>query len=144
MFRFDRKQQNSVIILQLKKKKKLSITRRKQKSLKCSQSSSVAQWCPTFCYPMYCSMPHFPVHHQPLELAQLMSIELVMPSNHLILCRPLLLLPSIFPSIRVLSKESVLPIRCQKFWSFRFSISWGPAPVGSRDSLRMTALAIKG
>ena len=52
-----------------------------------------------------------------------MSIELVMPSNHLILCRPLLLLPSIFPSIRVLSNESVFCIRWPKYWSFSFSIS---------------------
>ena len=52
-----------------------------------------------------------------------MSIEPMMPSNHLILCRPLLLLPSIFPSIRVFSNESVLPIRWQKYWSFSFSIS---------------------
>ena len=53
---------------------------------------------------------------------KLMSIELVMPSNHLILC-PLFLLPSIFPSIRVFSNESVLPIRWPKYWSFSFSIS---------------------
>ena len=52
-----------------------------------------------------------------------MSIELVMPSNHVILCRPLLLLPSIFPSIRVFSNESVLHIRWLKYWSFSFSIS---------------------
>ena len=52
-----------------------------------------------------------------------MSIELVMPSNHLILCLPLLLLPSIFPSIRVFSNESVLHIRCPKYWSFSFNIS---------------------
>ena len=52
-----------------------------------------------------------------------MSIESVMPSNHLILCRPLLLLPSIFPSLRVLSNESVLHIRWPKCWSFNFSIS---------------------
>uniref|UniRef100_A0AC11ESE5 Uncharacterized protein n=1 Tax=Ovis aries TaxID=9940 RepID=A0AC11ESE5_SHEEP len=52
-----------------------------------------------------------------------MSIELVMPSNHLILCHPLLLLPSIFPSIRVFSSESVLRIRWPKYWSFSFSIS---------------------
>ena len=52
-----------------------------------------------------------------------MSIELVIPSNHLILCRPLLLLPSIFPSIRVFSNESVLCIRWPKYWSFSFSIS---------------------
>ena len=52
-----------------------------------------------------------------------MSIESVMPSNHLILCHPLLLSPSIFPSIRVFSNESVLPIRWPKYWSFSFSIS---------------------
>src|SRR5574341_719551 len=52
-----------------------------------------------------------------------MSIQSVMPSNHLILCRPLLLPPSIFPSIRVFSNESVLPIRWPKYWSFSFSIS---------------------
>ena len=52
-----------------------------------------------------------------------MSIELVMPSNHLILCRPLLLLPPIFPSIRVFSNESVLRIRWPKYWSFSFNIS---------------------
>ena len=57
------------------------------------------------------------------SLLKLMSIELVMPSNHLILCRPLLLLPSFFPSIRVFSNESVLPIRRLKYWSFSFSIS---------------------
>ena len=57
------------------------------------------------------------------SLLKLMSIELVMPSNHLILCRPLLLLPSIFPSIRVFSNESVLPIRWPQYWSFSFGIS---------------------
>ena len=54
---------------------------------------------------------------------KLMSIESVMPSNHLVLCRPLLLLPSIFPSIRVFSNDSALLIRCSKYWSFSFSIS---------------------
>ena len=56
-------------------------------------------------------------------LLKLMSIESVMPSNHLILCRPLLLPPSIFPSVRVFSDESVLRIRWPKYWSFSFSIS---------------------
>ena len=55
------------------------------------------------------------------SLLKLMSIESVMPSNHLILCRPFLLLPSIFPSLRVFSDESVLHIRCPKYWSFSFS-----------------------
>ena len=62
------------------------------------QFSSVVQSCPALCDTMDCSMPGFPVHHQLQSLLNLMSIELVMPSNHLILCCPLLLLPSIFPS----------------------------------------------
>ena len=57
------------------------------------------------------------------SLLKLMSIELVMPFNHIILCHPLLLLPSIFPSIRVFSNESVLHIRWPKYWSFSFNIS---------------------
>ena len=57
------------------------------------------------------------------SLLKLVSIELVIPSNHLILCHPLLLLPSIFPNIRVFSNESILPIRWTKYWSFSFNIS---------------------
>ena len=87
------------------------------------QFNSVSQSCPTLCDPMDCSMPGLPVHHQLLSLLKLMSIELVMPSNHLILCCPLLLLPSIFSSIRVFSNESVLCIRWPKYWHFSFSIS---------------------
>ena len=68
-------------------------------------------------------MPGFPVHHDLQRLLKLMSIESVMPSNHLILCHPLLLQPSIFPSIRVFSNESVLHVRWPKYWSFSFSIS---------------------
>ena len=68
-------------------------------------------------------MPGLPVHHQLPCLPKLMSIESVMPSNHLILCHPLLLLPSIFPSIRVFSNESTLRIRWPKYWSFSFNIS---------------------
>ena len=88
-----------------------------------NQFSSVAQSCPTL-------MTTWPATHQASlsitnsqGLLKLMSIEAVMPSNHLILCRPLLLLPPIFPSIRVFSKESVLHIRWPKDWSFSFSIS---------------------
>ena len=73
--------------------------------------------------PMDCSTPGFLVHHQLPELAQFMSIKLVLPSNHLILSCPLLLLPSIFPSIRVISNESVLWITWPKYWRFSFSIS---------------------
>ena len=75
------------------------------------------------CDPMDCSMPGLPVHHQLWSLLKLMSIESVMPSNHLILCCPLLLLPSIMPSIRVFSNELVLHIRRPKYWSFSFSMS---------------------
>ena len=73
--------------------------------------------------------PHGSQHQASLSITnsqsslKLMSIESVMPSNHLILCYPLLLLPSIFPSIRVFSNESVLHIRWSKYWSFSFSIS---------------------
>ena len=85
--------------------------------------SSVAQSCPTLCDPMGCRMPGFPVHHQLRSLLKLMSIKSLMPSNHLILCQPLLLLPPVFPSIRVFSSESVLSVRWPKYWSFSFSIS---------------------
>ena len=88
-----------------------------------SQFSSVAQLCPTLCEPMDRSMPGLPVHHKLPEFAKLMSIESVMPSNHSNLCHPLLLLPSIFPNIRVFSNESVLCIRWPKCWSFSFNIS---------------------
>ena len=84
--------------------------------------SSVAQLCLTLWNPMDCSMPGFPVHHQLQSLLKLMSIELVMPSNYLILCHHLLL-PSIFPSFKIFYNESVLHIRWPKYWSFRFSIS---------------------
>ena len=88
------------------------------------QFHSVTQSCPTHYDPMNCSTPGLPVHHQLLESTlKPMSIESVMPFNHLILCRPLLLLPSILPSIRVFSNESVLHIRWQKYWSFSFNIS---------------------
>ena len=83
----------------------------------------VAKSCSTLCNPMNCRKPGLPVLHNFPEFAQLMSIELVMSSNHLILCHPLLLLPSIFLSIRVYSNESALCIRWPKYWSFSFSIS---------------------
>ena len=88
-----------------------------------AQFSSVTQSCPTLCDPMNHSTPGLPVHQKLPEFTQLKSIELVMPSNHLILCHPLLLLPSIFPSIRVFFKESVLHIRWPKYQSFSFNIS---------------------
>ena len=75
------------------------------------------------CDPMDCSTPGFPVLHQASQsLLKLMSTELMMPSNHLILCHPLLFLPSIFPSISVFSYELALCIRWPNYWSFSFSI----------------------
>ena len=87
------------------------------------QFGSVAQLCLTLCNPMNCSTPGLPVHHQHWSLPKLMSVKSVMSSNHLILCRPLVLLSSIFPSVRVFSNESALHIRWPKYWSFSFNIS---------------------
>ena len=89
------------------------------------QFSSVTQSCPTLWNPMDCSMPGVAVLHQARSLGKLMSIELVIPSNRLILCHPLFLLPSIFPSNRVFSNESVLHISWPKYWRFNFRI--GPS-----------------
>ena len=86
------------------------------------QFSSVAQSCLTLCDPMNHSTPGLPVYHHSWSPPKPMSIESVMPSNHLILCRLLLLLPSIPPSIRVFSNESTLHMRWPKYWSFSFSI----------------------
>ena len=86
------------------------------------QFSSVTQLCPTLCNPVNHSMPGIPVHHQFPESTQT-HVHWVMPSNHSILCHPLLPLPSIFPSIRVFSNESALSIRWPKYWSFSFSVS---------------------
>ena len=85
--------------------------------------SSVAQSCLTLCDPMNRSMPGLPVHYQLRSSLRLTYIKSVMPSSHLILCRPLLLLPPIPPSIRVFSNESTLHMRWPKYWSFSFSIS---------------------
>ena len=84
------------------------------------QFSSVAQLCPTLYDYMDCSTPGFT---NCWSLTQLMSIESVMPSNHLILCHLLLLLPPVFPSIRIFSNESALRMWWPKYWSFSFSIS---------------------
>ena len=88
-----------------------------------NQLSSVAQSCQSLCDPMDCSLPGFPVHHQLPELAQTHVHRLgdaIQPSHPLF---SLLIQPSIFPSTRVFSNESVLDIRWPKFWSFSFSIS---------------------
>ena len=83
--------------------------------------SSVTQSCRTLCNPIDCSIPGFPVHHE--NLLKLMTIESVMPSHNLILCCPLLIPPSISPSIRVFSNELALHIRWPNYRSFSFSIS---------------------
>ena len=88
----------------------------------CCCCSLVAKSCPIL-RPMDCSTPGFPVAHYRPELAQTDSTESVMPSNHLILYHPLLLPPSIFPSIRVFSNELMLCLSWPKYWSFSFSIS---------------------
>ena len=97
-------------------------------NLNAVQFSSVAQSCPTLCDPMNRSTPGLLVHHQLQEFTQTHihrvgdAIQSVMPSSHLILCRPLLLLPPIPPSIRVFPNESTLCIRWPKYWSFSFSV----------------------
>ena len=85
--------------------------------------SSVAQSCPTLCNSMNCSTQASLSITNSGSPPKPMSLDSMMPSNHLILCHPLLLLPSIFPSIRVFSNESALRIRWPKYWSFSFSIS---------------------
>ena len=86
-------------------------------------SCSMTQSRLTLCNPMDYSTPGFPVLNHFPESSKLMSIQSMMPSNHLIFCSPLLLLPSIFSSIRVFSSELALGIRWPKYWSFSFSIS---------------------
>ena len=88
------------------------------------QFSSVTQSCPALCNPWTAAChASLSIITNPQSLHKPMSIESVIPSSHLILCQPLLLLPSIFPSISVFSNESVLCIRWPKYWSFSFNIS---------------------
>ena len=94
-------------------------------SIRSVQFSSVTQSCPTLCDPVDYSTPVSLSFTNFRSVLKLMSIEWVMPSNHLILCRPLLLPASIFPSIRVFSNESVFRTRWPKDWSFSFGI--GPS-----------------
>ena len=77
----------------------------------------------SLCDPMDCSTPGLPAIVNSWRLLKLMCIELVMPSNHIIICHPLLLLPSIFPSIRVFSSDSALHIKWPKYWSFCFNFN---------------------
>ena len=94
------------------------------------QFSSITQSFPTLCNPMNRSTPGLPVHHQLRSLLKLMSIESVMPSSHLILCHPLLILPPILPSIRVFSNESTL---CMRWPSIGVSASALVPPMNTQD-----------
>ena len=109
-----------------------------------AQFSSATQSCPTLWDPMDCSMPDSQSITNSRSLLKFLSIKLVMLSNHLILCRPLLLLPSIFPSIRVFANKSVLQVRRPKYWSFSFNISPSNEHSGllsfRMDWLNLTAL----
>ena len=99
------------------------------------QFSSVAQSCPTPCEPMKHSTLGLPVHHQLLESTQTQVHRVSDAISHLILCCHLLLLPTIFPSIRIFSNESGLRMRWPKYWSFSFSISpfnEHPGPISFR------------
>ena len=113
-------------------------------SLSSVQFSSVAQLYLTLCDPMDHSMLGLPSITNCQSSPKLISIEMVMPSNHLILCHPLFLLPSVFPSIRVFSIESALCIRWPKYWSFSFNISPSnehPGLISFRISLQSKGLS---
>ena len=99
----------------------LAVQRTLRSLLQQSAAKSLQSY-PTLCDPMNRSTPGLPVHHQLPSSLILTSIESVMPASHLILCRPLLLLPPIPSSIRVFSNESTLRMRWPKYWSFSFSI----------------------
>ena len=106
------------------------VVRRGRRASTCGQIKICIHFCVQFCHSVVSDsvIPWTVARQASLSinsqsLFKLMSIESVMPSNHLILCHPLLLLPSTFPSLRVFSSESALPIRWPKYWSFSFSIS---------------------
>ena len=120
----------------------ISMARWDKESLSSIQFSSVSQTCPTLCDHMDCSIPGFQYITKSQSLLTLMSIELVIPSNHLVLCHPLLLLPPIFPSIRGFSNQvaKVLEFQLQHQyfqWIFRtdFLYDWlARSPCSPRDS----------
>ena len=108
---------------QIKLVQTVAKTRKRENTPNSLQFSSVAQSCPTLCDPRELQHARPPPPSPPPGVhSDSQSIESVMPSSHLILCRPLLLLPPIPPSIRVFSNESTLHMRWPKYWSFRFSI----------------------
>ena len=92
---------------------------------------------------MNSSTPGLPVHHQLPEFTQTQSIKSVMPSSHLILCRPLLLLPPIPPSIRVFSNDSTLRMRWPKYWSFSFSLTGNISNDENTDTAATTILCLQ-
>ena len=98
-------------------------TRKKLTKLKAKLFIQVLSHVQLFTNPMDSSTPDLPVHHQLPVYLNSCPLSWLMSSNHLILCHPLLLLPSIFPSIRVFSNQSALHIRWPKYWSFSFNIS---------------------
>ena len=99
--------------------KKIRDTKR---TIHASSVQSLSQ-CSTLCVPMNCRTPGLPVYHQLPEFTQTHAHRVGVPSSHLILCHPLLLLPQIHPSIRVFSNESTLRMRWAEYWTFSFSIS---------------------
>ena len=110
------------------------------------QFSSIAQSCPTLCSPMNCSTSCLPVHHQRPEFTQIHVHRVSDVIHHLILCRPLLLLAPIPPSIRVFCNESTLPTRWPKYWSFSFNTSPSneqPGPISFRMDW-LDLLAVQG
>ena len=114
--------------------------------VKCTQFSSVTPSCLTYCDPMNRSTPGLPVHHQLLEFSQTHVHRVSDAIQHLILCRPLLLLPPIPPSIRVFSNELTLRMRWPKYWSFSFSIIPSteiPGPISFRMDW-LDLLAVQG
>ena len=104
----------------------------------------VTQSCPTLYNPMDCSVPGFMSFAISWSLLKLMPIELVMLSNYLLLCHPVLLLPSIFPSIRVFSNKSALCITWPKYLPISTSFSLFYFPRGDRMVLRLCELPLKG
>ena len=112
----------------------------------CFYCCSVAKSYLTLCKSMDCIIPGFPVYYHSWSLLKFMSIELVMLSNHLILCCPLFLLPSDFPSIKLFSSESAFWIRWVKYWSFNFSLpmniqGWLPLELTGLISLQFKGLS---
>ena len=100
----------------------LNLLQHTERNIKSDQIRSVTQSCPTLCNPINRSTPGLPVHHQLPEFTETHIHRVSDAFSHLILCRPLFLLPPIPPSIRVFSNESTLRMRWPKYWSFTFSI----------------------